>query len=73
MTTGKERILFDCVGTLADPHVIKCCSCDHEFRYQQNLQNNEQYELICLNCEVQEIVSHLPSSTFEVIGLIETP
>jgi hypothetical protein len=64
MINGKERIRFDCVGALSDPHILKCSNCTHEFRYQIDKETD-------LND--QENVAYLPHDSFEVIGIIEDP
>ncbi|TLS38034.1 hypothetical protein [Pseudalkalibacillus caeni] len=73
MTKGKERIRFDCVGTVAEPHVYKCPDCDHEFRDQireGNASSFQQYKLSCPSCQAHELVAQQPE-TFEIVGVIE--
>ncbi|MDQ0484693.1 hypothetical protein [Guptibacillus hwajinpoensis] len=70
MTQGKERIRFDCVGTLEEPHVYKCSECDHEFRGLIGGNENRDYELDCPQCDVTERITTQPQQ-FEVVGVIE--
>ncbi|WP_347552386.1 hypothetical protein ABFG93_08715 [Pseudalkalibacillus hwajinpoensis] len=70
MTKGKERIRFDCVGTLSEPHIYKCSVCDHEFRGEIGVTEEREHQLHCPQCEVAERITNHPKK-FEVVGVIE--
>ncbi|WP_377891457.1 hypothetical protein [Alkalihalobacillus sp. R86527] len=67
MTKGKERIRFDCVGTITQPHIYKCSTCDHEFRGKVQVG---KHELQCPECELEEQIITQPTQ-FQVVGVIE--
>lgn len=69
MTEGKERIRFDCVGTITEPHIYKCTTCDHEFRGKIK-KETRGHELQCPECELEEQIITQPTQ-FEVVGVIE--
>ncbi|RBW68184.1 hypothetical protein [Bacillus taeanensis] len=74
MIKGKERVRFDCVGTIWEPHIYKCKSCEEEFRYQLAAERSKKsYLLSCPSCEEKEPVEKLSPKSFEIVGVIEDP
>jgi DNA-directed RNA polymerase subunit RPC12/RpoP len=67
ITFEKERIRFDCRGTVTDPHVYKCSNCSNEFRYKMS---DHPFIITCPYCHQKEYINQFPKA-FQIVGVIE--